>query len=98
MVSLAWLSAENTWGKSSLLTIRRITNGLWSHYSTMAVRTGGNGAKGLSLLVVPLLDHPGVSMRRMKTMGSSASGTTFIELDDVKVPAENLIGLVCLFI
>ncbi|KAJ4371647.1 hypothetical protein N0V83_004867 [Neocucurbitaria cava] len=58
----------------------------------MAVRTGGPGAKGLSLLVVPLLDYPGVSMRRMKTTGSSASGTTFIELDDVKVPVENLIG------
>lgn len=60
----------------------------------MAVRTGGPGAKGLSLLVVPLLDHPGVSMRRMKTSGSFASGTTFIELDDVKVPVENLIGQV----
>jgi alkylation response protein AidB-like acyl-CoA dehydrogenase len=33
-------------------------------------------------------------MRRMKTTGSSASGTTFIELDDVKVPVENLIGQV----
>jgi acyl-CoA dehydrogenase len=31
-------------------------------------------------------------MRRMKTTGSSASGTTYIELDDVKVPVENLIG------
>ncbi|KAM5352894.1 hypothetical protein ACJ41O_005616 [Fusarium nematophilum] len=69
-----------------------ITNGVWSHYATMAVRTGGPGAAGLSLLVVPLLDYPGVSMRRMKTMGGMASGTTFIDLDDVKVPVENLIG------
>ena len=60
----------------------------------MAVRTGGPGAAGLSLLVVPLLDHPGVSMRRMKTMGGTASGTTFIDLEDVKVPVENLIGKV----
>jgi alkylation response protein AidB-like acyl-CoA dehydrogenase len=60
----------------------------------MAVRTGGPGAAGLSLLVVPLLDQEGVSMRRMKTMGSTTSGTTYIELDDVKVPVENLIGKV----
>ncbi|KAF5010940.1 hypothetical protein FDECE_2903 [Fusarium decemcellulare] len=69
-----------------------ITNGVWSHYATMAVRTGGPGASGLSLLVVPLLDIPGVSMRRMKTMGGTTSGTTFIDLEDVKVPVENLIG------
>jgi acyl-CoA dehydrogenase len=73
-------------------TKKWITNGIWSHYSTMAVRTGGPGPGGLSLLVVPLLDQEGVSMRRMKTTGSSASGTTYIELDDVKVPVENLIG------
>lgn len=60
----------------------------------MAVRTGGSGASGLSLLVVPLLDQEGVSMRRMKTTGSTSSGTTYIELDDVKVPVENLIGQV----
>ncbi|KAH6986505.1 acyl-CoA dehydrogenase/oxidase [Ilyonectria sp. MPI-CAGE-AT-0026] len=69
-----------------------ITNGLWSHYGTMAVRTGGPGAAGLSLLVVPLLGNPGVSMRRMKTTGGTTSGTTFIDLEDVKVPVENLIG------
>lgn len=58
----------------------------------MAVRTGGEGARGLSLLVVPLLGQEGVSMRRMKTTGSMTSGTTYIELDDVKVPVANLIG------
>ncbi|KAM3414452.1 hypothetical protein BST61_g9617 [Cercospora zeina] len=69
-----------------------ITNGIWSHYGTMAVRTGGPGPAGLSLLVVPLLNQKGVTMRRIKTTGSSAAGTTFIELDDVLVPRENLIG------
>jgi acyl-CoA dehydrogenase len=70
----------------------RITNGLWSEYASMAVRTGGPGPGGLSMLVVPLKGHPGVSMRRIKVGGQSAAGTTFIELDDVKVPVENLIG------
>ena len=58
----------------------------------MAVRTSGPGPTGLSLLVVPLLDYPGVTMRRMKVSGQLTGGTTFIELEDVKVPVENLIG------
>ena len=73
-------------------TKKWITNGIWSDYATMAVRTGGKGRDGLSMIVVPLLNHPGVSMRRLKTTGGVSGGTTFIELDDVKVPIENLIG------
>jgi len=69
-----------------------ITNGIWADYSTMAVRTGGPGPTGLSLLVVPLKGHPGVTTRRLKVGGQVSAGTTFIELDDVKVPVENLIG------
>ncbi|KAF5854763.1 hypothetical protein ETB97_011802, partial [Aspergillus alliaceus] len=69
-----------------------ITNGIWSDYTTMAVRTGGPGAGGLSVLLVPLKGYPGVTMRRLKVAGQKAGGTTYIELDDVKVPVENLIG------
>ncbi|RAL67542.1 hypothetical protein DID88_008297 [Monilinia fructigena] len=69
-----------------------ITNGLWSDYATMAVRTGGPGPSGLSLLVVPLLNHPGVTMRRIKVGGQTSAGTTFIELDSVHVPIDNIIG------
>lgn len=58
----------------------------------MAVRTSGDGPAGLSLLVVPLLNHPGVRMRHLKVAGQTSAGTTFIELDDVKVPTQNLIG------
>lgn len=58
----------------------------------MAVRTGGQGSAGLSLILVPLKGHPGVSMRRMKVSGQVAGGTTYIELDNVKVPVANLIG------
>jgi acyl-CoA dehydrogenase len=70
----------------------RITNGVWSDYATMAVRTGGPGGAGLSLLVVPLKGQKGVSMRRLKVAGQISAGTSFIELDDVLVPVENLIG------
>jgi acyl-CoA dehydrogenase len=74
-------------------TKKWITNGIWSHYATMTVRTGGPGPGGLSMLVVPLLGQQGVNMRRLPVAGQFTAGTTFIELDDVKVPVENLIGV-----
>ena len=58
----------------------------------MAVRTGGRGPSGLSVLVVPLKNYPGVTMRRLNVAGQKAGGTTYIELDDVTVPVSNLIG------
>jgi hypothetical protein len=44
------------------------------------------------MMVVPLKGYPGVDMRRLKVQGQISGGTTFIELDDVEVPVENLIG------
>jgi len=73
-------------------TKKWITNGIWSHYAAMAVRTGGPGPTGLSLVVVPLKGHKGVTMRRLKVSGQISAGTTYIELDDVEIPVENLIG------
>lgn len=69
-----------------------ITSGVWSDWATMAVRTGSAGAGGLSLLVVPLKGYLGVMMRRLEVGGQITGGTTFIDLDDVEVPVENLIG------
>ncbi|KAJ5948631.1 hypothetical protein N7454_001938 [Penicillium verhagenii] len=68
-----------------------ITNGLWADYCTAAVRTGGPGRSGISLLVIPLA-AAGVTRRRMYNSGVNASGSTFIELDEVRVPVENRIG------
>ncbi|OCT53432.1 hypothetical protein CLCR_10163 [Cladophialophora carrionii] len=73
-------------------TKKWITNGIWSDYATMAVRTGGPGPGGISLLVVPLKNHAGVTMRRLQVSGQQAGGTTYIELDDARVPVENLVG------
>ncbi|KAI0130175.1 acyl-CoA dehydrogenase/oxidase [Xylariales sp. AK1849] len=75
-------------------TKKWITNGIWTDYSSMAVRTGpeGSGAAGLSMMVVPLKNYPGITMHRLKVGGQISAGTTYIELDDVKVPVENLIG------
>lgn len=68
-----------------------ITNGLLSDYFTVAVRTGGNGMNGVSLLLIEKT-MPGVETRQMKCMGVFASATTYVTFEDVKVPVENLIG------
>jgi len=54
------------------------------------VRTGGPGATGISVLIIPLA-APGVSRRQMFNSGVGASGSTFITFDDVLVPRENLL-------
>lgn len=50
-----------------------ITNGIWADFCTAAVRTGGPGHGGISLLVVPL-KVKGVTTRRMYNTGVHASG------------------------
>ena len=54
-----------------------ITNGIFSDYFTVAVRTGGPGMNGISLLLIEK-DMPGVSTRPMLCSGVWASGTTYI--------------------
>ncbi|CAN9465201.1 unnamed protein product [Alternaria alternata] len=68
-----------------------ITNGVFADYCMAAVRTGGPGAKGVSALIIPL-KAKGVLCKQMHNSGVSASGSTYIEFDDVEVPAQNLIG------
>lgn len=68
-----------------------ITNGIWADYFTTAVRTGGPGMNGVSLLLIER-DFGGVSTRRMDCQGVWSSGTTYITFEDVKVPVENLLG------
>jgi len=68
-----------------------ITSGCRADYLTVAVRTGGDGAGGLSFLLVEA-DRPGVTRARLDKMGWWMSDTASIHFDDVRVPAENLIG------
>ncbi|KAK4507380.1 hypothetical protein PRZ48_001115 [Zasmidium cellare] len=68
-----------------------ITNGIWCDYFTTAVRTGGEGMNGVSVLLIER-EHEGVSTRRMDCQGVWSSGTTYVTFEDVKVPVENLIG------
>jgi alkylation response protein AidB-like acyl-CoA dehydrogenase len=68
-----------------------ITGGLFADYFTMAVRTGKPGMGGISLLLVDR-NSPGIDIRKMQTQQDNAHNTTFITLEDVKVPVKNLIG------
>ena len=68
-----------------------ITTGMRADYLTAAVRTGGSGAAGVSLLLIPM-DAAGVSRTRLDKMGWRCSDTATIHFDDVVVSKANLIG------
>jgi acyl-CoA dehydrogenase len=69
-----------------------VTSGFRANQLTCAVRTGGEGFRGISLLVIDS-GTPGYSVsEKLEKMGWWASDTAQIFLDDCKVPAENLLG------
>jgi len=68
-----------------------ITSGYRADFLTVAVRTGGEGASGLSFLLIEA-DRPGVSRAKLDKMGWWMSDTASIRFDDVRVPVDNLIG------
>ena len=69
-----------------------ITSGQRADYYTVAVRTGGDGYTGISLLLVER-DTPGFTRgRNLKKTGWWASDTAELFFDDCRVPASNLIG------
>ena len=68
-----------------------ITSGMRADYLTVAVRTGGAGASGVSLLLIEG-DTPGLSRTKLKKMGWWASDTATLHFDECRVPVENLLG------
>jgi len=68
-----------------------ITSGMVADWYTVAVRTGGDGAAGVSLLLVPR-DAPGFTRSPLKKMGWWCSDTATLYFDNCRVPAANLIG------
>jgi acyl-CoA dehydrogenase len=68
-----------------------ITSGIRADYLTTAVRTGGEGASGISVLVIPT-DLPGITRTPLEKMGWWASDTASISFTDVRVPAQYLVG------
>jgi len=68
-----------------------ITSGMRADWITLAVRTGGTGAGGVSLLLVPG-DTPGLARAPLKKMGWWCSDTAELHFDQCRVPAANLLG------
>ena len=68
-----------------------ISNGSIADYITTAVRTGGEGHRGISLIVVPG-DSAGLTRNRLQKIGTHASDTAELFFDNVRVPASNLVG------
>jgi acyl-CoA dehydrogenase len=68
-----------------------ITSGLRADWITLAVRTGGKGAAGISLIAVPG-DAPGLTRAPLTKMGWWCSDTAQLRFDGCRVPAGHLIG------
>jgi acyl-CoA dehydrogenase len=68
-----------------------ITSGMRADWLTVAVRTGGAGPGGVSMLLIPG-DTRGLSRTKLKKMGWWASDTATLHFDNCSVPAEYLIG------
>ena len=69
-----------------------ITNAVYGDYIVAVVKTDASkGFEGVSLLVIDR-NAPGVSAKKLKKLGWHASDTAELFFDNVKVPAENLIG------
>lgn len=69
-----------------------ITNGIISDYLVVAAKTNTElGNKGISIFVVDR-DAGGISATKLNKLGWRASDTGEIAFDNVKVPAENLMG------
>ena len=69
-----------------------ITSGARADFVTAAVRTGGPGHDGVSLLVVER-GTPGFTVvRRLEKMGWHCSDTAELSFSDCRVPTANLVG------
>ena len=69
-----------------------ISNGARADFVTLAVRTGGSGPDGVSLLICPS-DSPGFSVgRRLEKVDQHSSDTVELFFDDVRIPRRYLIG------
>ena len=69
-----------------------ITSGCRANFITTAVRTGGPGYKGVSLLVIDSAT-PGFSVaKKIRKMGWNASDTAELSFVDCRVPAANILG------
>ena len=71
-----------------------ITNGYLAEFFILVVKTDPNlGSKGISILLVETKDLPGYRVGRiLDKMGMKAQDTSELFFEDVRIPAENLLG------
>lgn len=70
-----------------------ISGGMNANWTSTAVRTGGEGAGGVSMLLIPM-DLEGVSRTQLdRKQGWWCSDTATLYFDNVRVPVANLIGV-----
>jgi acyl-CoA dehydrogenase len=68
-----------------------ITSGMRADWITLAVRTGGKGSAGISLIAVPG-DAPGLTRTPLAKMGWWCSDTAQLHFENCRVPLDHLIG------
>ncbi|KAJ9458920.1 Acyl-CoA dehydrogenase [Diplonema papillatum] len=68
-----------------------ITSGCRADYFTVAVRTGGKGATGISLILLER-GMQGITTTPLKKMGWLCSDTAMVAMENVVVPRANVIG------
>lgn len=68
-----------------------ISNGVRGVYFSVAVRTGGEGMGGISLLLIER-DHAGFTQTQLPKSGCWTSDTAVLHFDGVRVPVSKLIG------
>lgn len=93
VASLACTATKTPCGKFYVVNgVKKwITNGHFADYFVTAVRTGGPGVGGISLLLVERGE--GLETKPIKTSYSPSAGTAYVTYDDVKVPVGNLLGV-----
>lgn len=70
-----------------------ITNGYIANLLVVAVRTGGAGGGGVSLMVLETENLPGFRVgRRLEKLGQHASDTAELFFDGVRIGADQLLG------
>jgi citronellyl-CoA dehydrogenase len=87
-------TAAKTEGENYLVNGSKIfiTNGNIADFITLAVRTGEEGAGGISLVIFPT-DTPGFTVgRRLKKVATRSGNTAELFFDSCLVPKRNLIG------
>jgi citronellyl-CoA dehydrogenase len=69
-----------------------ITNGTRADFITLAVRTGGSGYGGISLVTFPT-DVKGFSVsKKLQKVGNLSSDTALLFFEDCRIPARYLLG------